>query len=68
MIHREKRKIDVIIFLPEPVNLVDKLLARNKRLAREGERFKLYLSKRYGDIWEKLCEEGKRVDLIVEFR
>ena len=65
LLHREKRRIDFVILLPEPVNYVDKVLVRNRRLTKESERFKLYLPKRYSDIWRKLCEEGKRVDILV---
>ena len=63
-LHRERR-VDVVVFLSEPINYVDKVLAVNRRLIKESDRFNLYLPKRYSDIWEKLCEEGKRVDLLV---
>jgi len=64
-LHREKREVDFIVFLPEPINYVDKVLAVNRRLTRESERFKLYLPKKYSDIWEKLYKEDKRVDLLI---
>jgi len=41
------------------------VLAANRRLTKESERYKLYLPKRYSDIWRKLCEEDKRVDLLL---
>uniref|UniRef100_A0A7J3ZJH8 Uncharacterized protein n=1 Tax=Fervidicoccus fontis TaxID=683846 RepID=A0A7J3ZJH8_9CREN len=64
-LHKEGREVDLIVFLPEPVNYVDKVLAVSRRLTKESERFKLYLPKKYSDIWRKLCEEGKRVDILV---
>jgi len=64
-LHREKREVDFIVFLPEPINYVDKVLAVNRRLTKENDRYKLYLPKRYGDIWGRLCKEGKRVDLLL---
>jgi len=67
-LHREKREVDFIVFLPEPVSYVDKLPAFNRRLIKESDRYKLYLPKRYDDIWEKLCRENKRVDLLIVFR
>jgi len=50
------------------VSYVDKVLVRNRRLTKESERYKLYLPKRYDDIWEKLCRENKRVDMLIVFR
>jgi len=67
-LHRERREVDFIVFLPEPVSYVDKVLVFNRRLTKESERYKLYLPKRYDDIWEKLCRENKRVDLLIVFR
>jgi len=67
-VHKEKRRVDFVVFLPEAVNYVDKVLAINRRLTRENDRYKLYLPKRYNDIWEKLCGEGKKVDLLVVLR
>jgi hypothetical protein len=64
-LHREKREVDFIVFLPEPVSYVDKLLVRNRRLIKESERYKLYLPKKYNDVWEKLYRENKRVDILV---
>jgi len=61
----EKRKVDVIVFLPELVEYVDRVLAVKRLITREGDRFKLYLPKKYSDIWEKLYKEGKRVDLLL---
>jgi len=64
-LHREKREVDFIVFLPEPVNYVDKVLVRNRRLTKESERYKLYLPRKYNDVWEKLYRENKRVDILV---
>jgi len=64
-LHRKKRRVDFIVFLPEPVNYVDKVLALNRRLTKESDRYKLYLPKRYSDIWGKLYRENKRVDILV---
>ena len=65
LLHSEKRKIDIIVFLPEPINYVNKILVRNRRVTKEGERYKIYLSKKYNDIWGKLYREGKKVDTII---
>ena len=64
----EKKRVDVIVFLPEHVEHVDKILAVKRLITREGDRFKLYLPKKYNSIWEKLCHAHKRVDLIVVFQ
>ena len=47
------------------MSYVDKVLVRNRRLTKESERYKLYLPRRYDDIWEKLYRENKRVDILV---
>ena len=36
-----------------------------RRLTKENDRYKVYLPKKYNDIWEKLYKEGKRVDLLL---
>jgi len=65
LLHREKREVDFIVFLPEPVNYVDKVSVFNRSLTKENDRYKLYLPKKYNDVWEKLCRENKRVDILV---
>jgi len=47
------------------VNYVDKVLVRNRRLTKESERYKLYLPRKYNDVWEKLYRENKRVDILI---
>ncbi|MEM0035407.1 MAG: hypothetical protein QXU36_08455 [Thermofilum sp.] len=60
-----KRLVDVIVFLPSEVDYVDKVLMSKREIVRENERYKIYLSKRYNSIWEKL--DGKTVDLLIVF-
>jgi len=64
-LHREGREVDFVVFLPEPVSYVDKLLVRNRRLIKESERYKLYLPRKYNDVWEKLYRENKKIDILV---
>jgi len=64
-LHREGREVDLIVFLPEAVNYVDKVLVFNRGLTKENEKFKLYLPRKYNDVWEKLYRENKRVDILV---
>ena len=48
------------------LSIIDRLLVRSRAVIRESHRyFKVYLPKKYNDVWEKLCEEGKRVDILV---
>jgi len=48
------------------LTIIDRLLVRGRAVIRESYRYyKVYLPTEYNDIWEKLCEEGKRVDLLV---
>ncbi len=64
-IHEEKRKVDVIVFLPDPVNYVDKILLTSKNIVRENDRYKIYLNKKYNKLWEMLHKQNKKVDLLV---
>jgi len=64
-LHREGREVDFVVFLPEPVSYVDKLLVRNRSLIKESERYKLYLPRKYNDVWEKLYRENKKIDILV---
>lgn len=61
-----KKLVDVVIFLPSEVNYVDKILMPKREIVKENERYKIYLSKKYNNIWEKL--ESKSVDLLIVFR
>jgi len=38
-------EVDFVVFLSEPINYVDKVLAVNRRLTKESDRYKLYLPK-----------------------
>jgi len=62
--HREKRRVDFMVFLPELLT-TSAVLAANERLIKESDRYKLYLPKRYSDMLEKLYRECERVDLLV---
>uniref|UniRef100_A0A7J3ZM35 Uncharacterized protein n=1 Tax=Fervidicoccus fontis TaxID=683846 RepID=A0A7J3ZM35_9CREN len=64
-LHREKGRVDFIVFLPEPVSYVDKVPVFSRRLTKESDRYKLYLPKKYTDMWGKLYRENKRVDILV---
>lgn len=61
-----KKLVDVVVFLPSEVDVVDKVLMTKREIVKENERYKIYLSKKYNNIWEKV--EGKPVDLLIVFR
>jgi len=67
-LHKERKRVDVIIFLPHSISYVDKIIALNRLIVSENNRYRLYLPKRYNDIWEKLYKEKKKVDLLVIFK
>ena len=75
-LHRESRKVDVIIFIPdeterdrpEILKLVDKIIMRGRHITRERNRFKIYLSSTYNDIWEYLNKHSIKVDVILILR
>ena len=64
----EKKRVDVIVFLPELIEHIDKILAVKRRITREGGRFKVYLPKKYNSIWERLHHTHRKVDLIIVFQ
>jgi len=43
-LHKEGREVDFVVSLPEPINYVDNVLAVNRRLTKESDRYKLYLT------------------------
>lgn len=48
------------------LSIIDRLLARGRAIVRESHRYyKLYLPRKYNDVWEKLYRENKRVDILV---
>ena len=58
--------LDVVVFLPSEVSYVNKILMEKRELMRENDGFKVYLSRKYNDLWEKLV--GQKVDLLIVFR
>ena len=65
-------EIDILVLLPEPPNdapdflrLVDKIVMRKRRIIREHNRYKIYLSKKYNNVWEFLYKHSARVDILV---
>jgi len=68
VVYEERRKVDIIVFLPRSISNVDKILMMNRNLSRENNRFKIYLDKRYNDIWESLYRSHEKVDLIIVLR
>ncbi len=67
-LHSERKRVDVIVFLPEPVEHVDKILVLNRYVIKENNRYKLYLPKKYNDVWEKLHRKNQKVDLLIVFK
>ncbi len=65
VVYGERRKVDIIVFLPHSVSNVDKILMMNRNLSRENNRFKIYLDKRYNDIWKFIHQSHEKVDLII---
>ena len=62
-IHDEGRSIDVIAILPKEIMGVTKILMPGRKLSRERDRYKLYLSSKYRSIWEQLV--GEKIDLLI---
>lgn len=56
-------KGDTIMTLIEvPKNFVINL---ERRVVKEGKRFKIYLPKAYNSLWSKLSEMKKKVKIII---
>jgi len=72
-LHRKRVEFDVIVLIPqvddagkpELLKIVDKIVMRNRVVTREHNRFKIYLSSTYNDIWRYLSEKDVRVDLVL---
>jgi hypothetical protein len=70
-LHEQKRKVDVVVNLPRmedapiEVRLAGRILMRRRTIVKEKSRFKLYLSSRYNDIWERLWRRKLKVDMLV---
>jgi len=67
-LHDERRKVDVIVLLPETIENVDKILALNRYIIKENDRYRLYLPKKYNDIWEELYRKKEKIDLLIVFK
>jgi len=68
----KQAKVDVLVILPElPSNapdflrLIDKIVMRKRRIVREHSRFKVYLSKKYNNVWTFLYRLNAKVDILV---
>jgi len=72
-LHKRRVEVDVIVLIPkiengsipELLKIVDKVVMRNRTVIREHNRFKIYLSKGYNDIWEYLNKKEVKVDLVL---
>jgi len=53
------------VFLPELIEHVDKVLAVKRLITREGDRFKVYLPKKYNSTWKRLYHTHRKVNLIT---
>jgi len=71
---REKNvKFDVVILIPriedenkpDLLKLVDKIVMRGRVITREHNRFKIYLSSVYNDVWEYLNKNDIKVDAVL---
>jgi len=62
-VYDEGRSIDVVVFLSREIMGVTKILMPSRRLSRERDRYKLYLSNRYRGVWEQLV--GEKIDLLI---
>ena len=75
-LHDHGKRVDVVVLIPEIgrhdkpniLKLVDKIVMRNRCITKERDRFKIYLSSMYNDIWEYLNKHEVRVDVIVMLR
>jgi len=59
------KKIDVVIFLPKKIMMVDRIILRNHKIVREYNRYKIYLNRKYEKIWAKIIEDGEKIDAVV---
>jgi len=74
-LHKKKAEFDVIVLIPriededkpDLLKLVDKIVMRNRVITKEHNRFKIYLSSVYNDVWEYLNKKEK-VDLVLILR
>ena len=65
-LYRDGRRVDVLILIPNNINyVVDKILLRNKKVTREHTRFKIYLDKKYDDLWNILNHTDAKIDLVI---
>jgi len=72
-LHRRRTGFDVIVLIPqvddagkpELLKIVDKIVMRNRVITKEHNRFKIYLSSTYNDIWQYLSARDLKVDVIL---
>lgn len=75
-IHTSSMRVDVIVFIPniperiKPplLRFVDKIVMRNKTIVMEHDRFKIYLSSRYNELWSLIHNLRLKVDIILFIR
>jgi len=75
-LHKRRTEFDVIVLIPQVndtdkpdlLKLVDKIIMKNRVITREHNRFKIYLSSTYNDVWEYLNKRDVKVDLVLILR
>lgn len=65
-LYRDGRRVDVLILLPKNINyVVDKVLLRGRKITGEHTRFKIYLDRKYDDLWNLLSANNAKIDLVI---
>ena len=73
-LHKSGRKVDIIVIiteiknvfdLPEVLRILDKIIMRGRKISKEYNNYKVYLSSRYNDIWEWVRKNNVKVDIIL---
>jgi len=72
-LHSRNTRFDVIVLIPkiesenkpELLKIINKIVMRNRHITKERNRFKIYLSSTYNDIWEYLNKHSIKVDIVV---
>jgi len=75
-LHNRNIRLDVIVLIPkiesedkpELLKIINKIVMRNRYVTRERNRFKIYLSSTYNDIWEYLNKHGIKIDAVLLLR
>lgn len=68
VLYEDKKSIDVLVILPKSVverHFTDKVLIMNKHVAKETNRYKIYLNSKNRAIWDDIRVNNEKLDLIL---